>query len=180
MSRFQKKLQSAEQKYLNKPNIGQPKIGQKTDAIFQEQGGDLFDQSTKKKPGIFTRMKNATTGVANKLSSAQQSLARYNRDAENGGTMAALGARHQPGDEEQEQPDGASLFNQPGGQNSRQPNNQTQQPTRAPGNDNQAKWEQHSKPIWDKMSMQDKQRFSNNMNEYIKFLQDQARVGGQR
>ena len=176
MSQFEEKLHLAEEIYLNKLKSTNVRLGGKTDAIFQEQGPDLFDQSAKKKPGIFTRMKNATTGVANKLSSAQQSLARYNRDAESHGSMAALGARHNPGEEEQEQQDGDSLFAQPGtqqpGANPNNPNN--------PNNTNQAKWEQYSKPIWDKMSIQDKQRFNNNMNEYIKFLQDQARVGGQQ
>jgi hypothetical protein len=180
MSRFEEKINLAEQKYLNKNSSPTVKPGHKTDTIFQEQGVDLFDQSTKKKPGMFTRIKRGVTGAANKLSNAQQSLARFNQDAEQYGTMAALGARHEPGEEEQEQPDGTSLFNQPSTQNTRQPNNQTQQPGTNPNNANQARWEQYSKPIWDKMSLQDKQRFNNNMNEYIKFLQDQARAGGQR
>lgn len=174
MSRFEENLNLAEQKYLNKESPTQVELGQKTNAIFKEQGGDLFDQSQKKKPGIFTRMKNATTGVAKKLSNAQQSLARYNQDAEQYGTMAALGARHNPGEEEEEEQDGNSLFN---------PNNQQQprnNPNNNPNNNNQARWEQYANPIWSKMTMQDKRRFNNDMNEYIKFLQDQARAGGQQ
>lgn len=190
MSRFEESLQLAQEKYLNKqPEEIEVTGGDKTNQIFKERGESLFNEPTKKKPGIFTRIKDTATGAASKLSGMHQKLSNYNRDAENYGTIAAAGMRHDPAETPDEE-DPNSLFSQV-----RPVRNQQQaiQATRTRLNQNRQKlqqqqhaknnnksWEIYTKKIWDKMDQADKRRFNNDMNEYMIFQQKQARSGGQQ
>ena len=78
MSRFEESLQLAQEKYLNtQQEVTENKPGEKTNQIFKEKGGSLFNEPEKKKPGIFTRMKDAATGAASKLSNMHNSCLLY-------------------------------------------------------------------------------------------------------
>lgn len=190
MSRFEESLQLAQEKYLNtQQEVTENEPGEKTNQIFKEKGGSLFNEPEKKKPGIFTRMKDAATGAASKLSNMHNSLANFNRDAEQVGTIAAAGMRHDP-TEVPEDEDPNSLFSQvrpvrdqqqadQAVRNKLNQNRQRMQQQQQARN-NQQSWEKYTKKLWDKMDQSDRRRFNNDMNEYMIFQQRQARSGGQR
>jgi hypothetical protein len=194
MSRFEKSIQLAQEVYLNKhPEKDEIISGEKTNQIFKEKGESLFNEPTKKKPGIFTKIKDTATGAASKLSNMHRSLANFNRDAEEVGTIAAAGMRHDPTETPDEE-DPNSLFSQVRPIRNQQQADQAmrnrlnqnrqglqqQQRQQQQAKNNNKSWETYTKKIWDKMDQADRRRFNNDMNEYMIFQQKQARGGGQQ
>lgn len=174
MLQFEQYLQRARDKYLNIKEKKQPLAGNKTNNIFQEQGGDLFDQSTSKKPGMFSRIAGGVARGAQKLSNAKQQLQSFNQDAENYGTMAAIGARASEAPEKQPEEQPFGLFSSGGQQAPQQKQQQTPQqtPQQAPQGD--MAWQKYGRDVWSKMDQNTKQFFGNDMNKFIQYKKQEA------
>lgn len=173
MRRFTKSLQEASHKYLNHSKPKPPTTpGRKTDAIFENQSS-LFNQDDSKKPGIFSRMAKSAGGVAQKLSNAKGALQQFNQDAENYGTMAAVGARTADQEKETQQNPGNnnSLFNQQ--QTNQQQTNQQrtnqQQPVRS-----DIQWNNWARNAWPKIPAEAKKFFGDDMNKFIEYKKQEA------
>ena len=175
MSRFEKSIQLAQEVYLNKhPEKDEITSGEKTNQIFKEQGGDLFDQSTSKKPGVFSRLAGGVARGAQKLSNAKQQLQSFNQDAENYGTMAAIGARASESPEKQPKEQLPGLFSSGGQQTQQQRQQQASQQTQQQAPQGDMAWQRYGRDVWSKMDQNTKQFFGNDMNKFIQYKKQEA------